>query len=102
MSAFHAFFCTFFLLTTFGGNKKSFLGYKSEAAEGFLTIRESKPGATRLSFRQPVMRLGLGNNYDLYYSGGGVQKANAIVDGVTSCKSPNLFDAQLIRAGEVE
>ena len=44
----------------------------------------------------------LGNNYDLYYSGGGVQKANAIVDGVTSCKSPNLFDAQLIRAGEVE
>ena len=43
----------------------------------------------------------LGDNYDKYYLGGGVQKASAIIKGVTSCKSPNLFDARLIRAGAV-
>jgi hypothetical protein len=39
----------------------------------------------------------LGANYDKYYLGGGVQKAQAIMAGVASCKSPNLFDAKLVR-----
>ena len=42
----------------------------------------------------------LGANYDKYYMGGGVQKAQAIMAGVSSCKSPNLFDAKLVRMGK--
>jgi hypothetical protein len=42
----------------------------------------------------------LGDNYDKYYMQGGLQKARAILEGVSQCKSPNLFDAVTVRSPE--
>ncbi|MDO8861086.1 hypothetical protein Q6D67_05165 [Haliea sp. E1-2-M8] len=36
--------------------------------------------------------------WEIFINGGGMAKSNALQDGVTRCKSPNVYDAKLILA----